>query len=163
MRVGPCEARLDLYAVLGVTRTATPREVRAAYRRLARATHPDLAGDAASERMKLVNLAAAILLEPASRARYDALRAPAPSWNGFFPPERPAATRPPPRAWSGPVRPPATLRRPSTSLRELVVGVAAALAVTLLGASVAHAFGDTATIAGGRRPLRAERVSKWAE
>lgn len=163
MRVGPCEARLDLYAVLGVTSKASSAEVRAAYRRLARTTHPDLAGDAAAERMKLVNLAAAILLEPASRARYDALRDPTPPWNGFFPPERPAAPRPQARPWSGPVRPPATLRRPSASMREMLVGVAAALAVTLLGASVAHAFGDTATVAGGKRPLRAERVSMWAE
>ncbi len=163
MRVGPCEARLDLYAVLGVTRTATTREVRAAYRRLARTTHPDLAGEDAVERMKLVNLAAAILLEPAARARYDSLRAPAPAWNGFFPPERPVASRPPVPAWSGPVRPPAALRRPSSATRDFVAGLAAALAVTLLGASVAHAFGDTTTVAGGKRPLRAERVSMWAE
>ncbi|MCC6647079.1 MAG: J domain-containing protein [Polyangiaceae bacterium] len=162
MRVGPCEARLDLYAVLGVTSVATQAEVRAAYRRLARTTHPDLAGDAAAERMKLVNLAAAILLDPGARARYDALRAPSPRWNGYFPPERPSSPRPSRPAWTGPVRAPASLRRPSASMRELVVGLAAALSITLLGASVAHAFGDVATVASGKRPSPVQRVSMWA-
>lgn len=162
MRVGSCEARLDLCAILGVSPQATPHEIRTAYRKLARTTHPDLAGDEGGERMKLVNLAAAILLEPAARARYDLLRKPEVAWKGFFPPERPPAPRPPARAWSGPVRVPSTMRRPSASMRELVIGAAAALALTLVSFSVARAFYDVETVADGKRPKQAERVSMWA-
>jgi len=48
----------DPYEVLGLRRGATPREIRAAYRALARQHHPDLTADAGSaERMIEVNAA----------------------------------------------------------------------------------------------------------
>jgi curved DNA-binding protein CbpA len=61
----------DLYAVLGIERTASQAEVRAAYRRLAQARHPDRpsGSDAA---MVALNLAYRVLGDPERRRRYDA-------------------------------------------------------------------------------------------
>ena len=65
---------LDLYAVLGVERGASPDEIRGAYRRAARASHPDLhPGDASAiERFKRVQTAYEVLGDPVRRAAYDA-------------------------------------------------------------------------------------------
>ena len=57
------------YDVLGVGVTATPEEVRAAYRLAARDHHPDAGGDAG--RMQEVNAAWHVLGDPARRAAYD--------------------------------------------------------------------------------------------
>jgi curved DNA-binding protein CbpA len=64
----------DLYATLGVGHEASPDEIRDAYRRAARATHPDLnPGDAtAAERFKRVQIAYEVLGDPQRRAAYDA-------------------------------------------------------------------------------------------
>jgi curved DNA-binding protein CbpA len=64
----------DHYAVLGLTRTASPDEVRGAYRKAARATHPDLHPDDATalDRFKRVQLAYEVLGDPHRRAAYDA-------------------------------------------------------------------------------------------
>jgi curved DNA-binding protein CbpA len=64
----------DLYAVLDVSPGANLREIRAAFRRLARLHHPDVGGGSA-ERMAAVNRAYAILSDPEQRRRYDAQRA----------------------------------------------------------------------------------------
>ena len=65
----------DPYAVLGVSPTATPRQVAAAHRRLAKRYHPDLnPGPAAAERMQRINRAWQVLSNPVRRARYDAGR-----------------------------------------------------------------------------------------
>ena len=71
---------VNLYAVLGVSPDASPDEIRGAYRRAARASHPDLhPGDAsAAERFKRVQVAYEVLGDPARRAAYDAPPAPAP-------------------------------------------------------------------------------------
>jgi curved DNA-binding protein len=63
----------DYYEVLGIDRKATDKEVRSAYRRLARAHHPDVnPGDAsAEERFKELNEAYQVLSDPASRKAYD--------------------------------------------------------------------------------------------
>ena len=63
----------DYYEVLGVGRNATEREIKAAYRRLARKHHPDVnSGDkGAEERFKEVAEAFAVLGDPDKRARYD--------------------------------------------------------------------------------------------
>jgi curved DNA-binding protein CbpA len=68
----------DLYAALGVGQDASPDEIRGAYRRAARASHPDLhPGDAtAAERFKRVQIAYEVLGDPQRRAAYDAPAAP---------------------------------------------------------------------------------------
>jgi DnaJ-class molecular chaperone with C-terminal Zn finger domain len=67
----------DYYAVLGVPRTATPAEIKKAYRKLAREHHPDQKpGDKAAERrFKEVNEANEVLRDPAKRRQYDELGA----------------------------------------------------------------------------------------
>jgi DnaJ-class molecular chaperone len=62
----------DLYALLEVERSASARQIRTAYRRLARAYHPDRnhAPDAA-ERFKAVAEAYAVLSDSARRHAYD--------------------------------------------------------------------------------------------
>ena len=67
---------LDLYAVLRISSDATPAEIRGAYRRAARASHPDLhPGDtSAAERFKRAQFAYDVLGDPPRRADYDASR-----------------------------------------------------------------------------------------
>ena len=62
----------DLYAVLGVARDASAREIRRSYRRLARQHHPDLNHQPEGpEQFARVANAYEILHDPAQRARYD--------------------------------------------------------------------------------------------
>ena len=64
----------DLYATLGVAKTASADEIKKAYRKLARVHHPDAnAGDAkAEERFKEISHAHDVLSDPDKRAEYDA-------------------------------------------------------------------------------------------
>ena len=63
----------DPYTVLGVARDATDKQIRSAFLKLAKTSHPDLhPGDAhAEERFKAANAANDLLSDPDRRARFD--------------------------------------------------------------------------------------------
>jgi curved DNA-binding protein len=63
----------DYYKTLGLSSSATPAEIKKAYRKLAREYHPDRKpGDKAAERrFKEINEAHEVLSDPAKREKYD--------------------------------------------------------------------------------------------
>ncbi len=63
----------DYYQILGVSRNASEKEIKQAYRRLARKHHPDLnPGDkSAEERFKEINAAYEVISDPKRRKKYD--------------------------------------------------------------------------------------------
>src|SRR5713101_9433339 len=65
----------DYYKILGVNKQANEKEIRAAYRKLARKYHPDVnPGDnAAEEKFKEINEANEVLSDPEKRQKYDEL------------------------------------------------------------------------------------------
>src|SRR5436305_9672597 len=66
----------DYYKALGVSKTAKPAEIKAAYRKLARKYHPDAnKGDAsAEERFKEISEAYSVLSDEKRRKEYDEAR-----------------------------------------------------------------------------------------
>jgi curved DNA-binding protein len=68
---------IDYYEVLNVAKTATEKEIKQAYRKLARQHHPDLhQGEAkikAEEKIKLINEAYEVLGDEEKRGKYDKL------------------------------------------------------------------------------------------
>ncbi|HVC05119.1 MAG TPA: J domain-containing protein [Candidatus Acidoferrales bacterium] len=88
----------DYYATLGVPRTATDKEIRTAFRKLARKHHPDVnQGDkAAEDRFKEINEANEVLGDPEKRKKYDEL---GPRWQEYEQWER--AGKPGPNPFSG--------------------------------------------------------------
>ena len=67
-------AKRDYYETLGLAKTATPDEIKQAYRRLARQYHPDVAKEnpkVAEEKFKEISEAYEVLADPQKRQRYD--------------------------------------------------------------------------------------------
>src|ERR1700760_4406405 len=64
----------DLYDILGVARGATEDEIRSAFRKLAKANHPDVnpGNTGAAERFKKITAANDILSDTEKRRQYDA-------------------------------------------------------------------------------------------
>lgn len=89
----------DYYAVLGVARSASPRELRQAFRALVRRVHPDHPGNdrdtPGAPDISLVNAAWAVLGNPERRAAYDRATA------GGRPADQPASRRDLPPAPKG--------------------------------------------------------------
>jgi curved DNA-binding protein len=72
----------DYYKTLGVAKNATEKEIKAAYRRLARKLHPDVNPNnhQAEARFKEINEANEVLSDPEKRKRYDQLGA---NWRAY--------------------------------------------------------------------------------
>ena len=72
----------DYYKILGVDKNASEKDIKKAFRRLARKHHPDVNPDdaRAEERFKEINEAHEVLSDPEKRRKYDRLGA---DWNRY--------------------------------------------------------------------------------
>jgi curved DNA-binding protein CbpA len=147
--------RENYYEQLGVAPTASAADIRAAYRALARTLHPDRARGVASPRMATINEAWRVLGDPTRRAAYDEELAHARDASARpRPASRPAEPAPrdrPPQASPGDAEAEEEeeddwrLDLPITDGRAvralgLLVAVAGALAVVVVGALFAYAI-----------------------
>jgi hypothetical protein len=62
---------MNHYEVLGVSRDATPAQIRTAFRRLARAHHPDTSASGSADSLVPINDAWRVLGDPSLRRAYD--------------------------------------------------------------------------------------------
>jgi len=62
-------SEIDLYNILGVSKTAKPTEIKKAYYKLALKEHPDKGGD--KEKFRKVKMAYEILSDEEKRQKYD--------------------------------------------------------------------------------------------
>jgi DnaJ-class molecular chaperone len=90
----------DYYSELGVPRDADEKQIKQAYRRLARKHHPDLNPDdkGAEDRFKKVNEAYEVLSDPDSRKKYDRYGA---NWRDVERMGSAAGGYEPPFTWTG--------------------------------------------------------------
>jgi len=152
----------DHYKVLGVSRSATQLEIRAAFLALAKLTHPDHnPGDAMKEtRFKIVSSAYDLLSDPAKRALHDldllaeemrVRRVPSPAPRSVY--SRGRAASPP----SSPTTPPQPSQPPPQPARHDVnanPGGSVASVLGLLGLFGAALFADSRRTAWDPRARR---------
>src|SRR5512138_1040375 len=83
----------DYYSTLGVAKAASAKEIKQAYRKLARKYHPDVnPGDKAAEaKFKEINEAYEVLGDPEKRKKYDELGA---NWRAYEQAERAGGLNP---------------------------------------------------------------------
>ena len=64
---------MDYYKILGIDKSATPAEIKSAYRKLARKYHPDVNPNDADAKKKFqeINEANEVLSDPEKRKKYD--------------------------------------------------------------------------------------------
>lgn len=64
---------VDYYKILGIDKSATPKDIKSAYRRLARKYHPDLNPNDkdAKSNFQQINEANEVLSDPEKRKKYD--------------------------------------------------------------------------------------------
>lgn len=65
------EKEKDYYEILHVARTASVREIKKAYRKLARLSHPDVNPGVGNDKFNKISEANEILSDPEKRAAYD--------------------------------------------------------------------------------------------
>ncbi len=89
----------DYYATLGVTKASTGKDIKQAYRKLARKYHPDVnpGNKQAEMRFKEINEAYEVLGDPAKRKKYDELGA---NWRLYEQAEAQGGPNPFVREWS---------------------------------------------------------------
>jgi curved DNA-binding protein len=90
----------DYYATLGLAKSASDKEIKQAFRKLARKYHPDVnPGDKAAEtRFKEINEANEVLSDPGKRRKYDELGA---NWRAYEQAEAHGAANPFGGGWAG--------------------------------------------------------------
>ncbi|MEE4292260.1 MAG: DnaJ domain-containing protein, partial [Cycloclasticus sp.] len=64
---------IDYYKILGISKNAPTKEIKSAYRKLARKYHPDVNPNdkAAEQKFKEINEANEVLSDPEKRKKYD--------------------------------------------------------------------------------------------
>ncbi|MCD6286284.1 MAG: DnaJ domain-containing protein [Anaerolineae bacterium] len=136
----------DYYAILGVPSTASLEEIRLAYRRQARAYHPDLSTDPhAEERFKEINEAYDVLANSEKRQAYDYFTGDAPETTfateepqpASAPAQEPVVAQPKPRVEpvtkSGPSQPRRRVMPPTWAILLIVLGACIMIAVVVGG------------------------------